>query len=249
MRRFFIDPDGVTGTKATITGDEAHHISDVLRLKPGTAIELFDGTGKSYQARIEGISKGRVEAVITAKDKENIAVSHLAIGVALLTGKKMDLIVQKATELGVETIAPYVSRHCSVKEGNPNKEERWQRIALEACKQCNRPTTPECRPVTDLTTLLATAEANTIKIIFWEEEQSRTLTDLFPTTAGTGPPATVLALFGPEGGFSKEEISQAVAAGFTPVSLGKRILRAETAVIGASAILQFLLGNLQTMQP
>lgn len=242
MRRFFIHPDDLSGTRATITGDEAHHISDVLRLKSGTVIELFDGTGKTYQATIDRFAKGRVEAVITATALESDAASHLAIGVALVTGKKMDLVVQKATELGVETIIPYVSRHCSVKKGNPNKEERWQRIALEACKQCNRPTAPQCLPVTDFTALLDQAGSYSQKIIFWEQEQARTMGDLF--TAGDAPPDSVLALFGPEGGFSNEEVSKAVAAGFTTVSLGKRILRAETAVISGSAILQFLLGNL-----
>ena len=246
MRRFFINPEEISGTGATITGDEAHHISDVLRLKPGTPIELFDGTGKVYRARIEGFGKGHVDVAITGTGDASGAACHLAIGVALLTGKKMDLVVQKATELGVDTITPYVSRHCSVKEGNPNKEERWQRIALEACKQCNRPTAPSCDPVTDFADLLVEAAPYSTKIIFWEQEQSRTLNDLFPTDSE--PPTTVLALFGPEGGFSNEEISQAVAAGFTPVSLGKRILRAETAVISGSAILQFLTGNLRAAQ-
>ena len=245
MRRFFIDPIGVNDTQATITGDEAHHISDVLRLKPGTTIELFDGTGKVYQARIEHVAKGRVETIILAGSEDIADSSQLSLGVALLTGKKMDLVVQKATELGVAAVHPYVSRHCSVKERNPNKEQRWQRIALEACKQCNRPTVMECKPVSDLHSLLAEGKPAVTKIIFWEQEQTRTLADLFP--AGTAPPASIMALFGPEGGFSQEEITQAINAGFTPVSLGSRILRAETAVISGSAILQFILGNLSSV--
>ncbi|MDH3360455.1 MAG: RsmE family RNA methyltransferase, partial [Desulfobulbaceae bacterium] len=147
--------------------------------------------------------------------------------------------------LGVATIHPYVSQHCSVKERNPNKEQRWQRIALEACKQCKRPTVPECREVSNFDSLLNESADATIKIIFWEQEKSRTLVDLFP--AETPPPASVMALFGPEGGFSQEEINQAIKAGFTPISLGNRILRAETAVISGSAILQFLLGNLSNI--
>ena len=241
MRRFFIDPNDVTETKATITGDEAHHISDVLRLKPGTVIELFDGNGKIYQAQIEQISKGRIENSIISKNNHSVASHHLAIGVALLTGKKMDLIVQKATELGITSIHPYISRHCSVKDRNPNKEERWQRIALEACKQCNRPTVPECKPTTDFSTLLGDKN-NSTKLIFWEKELSHTIADTFP--ANTTLPTSTIAMFGPEGGYSEEEIAQAVAAGFTPVSMGSRILRAETAVISGIAILQYLLGNL-----
>ena len=242
MRRFFIDPDKITATNATITGDEAHHISDVLRLKPGITIELFDGTGKVYQARIEHIAKKQVETVILADREETADNGCLSLGVAMLTGKKMDLVVQKATELGVAAIHPYVSQHSSVKERNPNKEQRWQRIALEACKQCNRPTVPECKQVSDFSALLEEGKDAAVKIIFWEQEQSSTLGELFP--AESHPPTTVMALFGPEGGFSREEINQAIDQGFTPVSLGNRILRAETAVISGSAILQFLLGNL-----
>lgn len=243
MRRFFIDPATVGDAKATITGDEAHHICDVLRLKPGTDVELFDGNGNIHQARIQQTGKGRVEVAILATRTATGSATRLAIGVALLTGKKMDLVMQKATELGVDTIYPFVSRHCSIKEKNANKEDRWQRIIMEACKQCNRPTVPKCAPVCDLADLLATGATYAERIIFWEQERSRTLHDLLPAAT---PRPSALALFGPEGGFSSEEISHAVAAGFTPVSLGSRILRAETAVIGGSAILQFLLGNLNT---
>ena len=244
MRRFFINPDIVTDTHISITGEEAHHISDVLRLKPGTVIELFDGTGRIYQARIEHIDKGTIHTVILTNREKIESGGILSIGVALLTGKKMDLVIQKATELGVESIHPYISRHCSVKERNLNKEDRWQRIALEACKQCNRPTVPECRPACDFNSMLDAGKTADARIIFWEQEHTRTLADLFPT--GAEPPATVMALFGPEGGFGHEEITRAVDSGFTPVSLGSRILRAETAVISGSAILQFLLGNLSS---
>ncbi len=244
MRRFFIDPATVSDATATITGDEAHHICDVLRLKPGTAVELFDGNGNIHQARIQQIGKGRVDVAILATHKDSGSASRLAIGVALLTGKKMDLVIQKATELGVDAVYPYVSRHCSIKEKNANKEERWQRIIMEACKQCNRPTAPECAPVCDFSDLLATGATYSDRIIFWEQERTRTLQDLFPAAAP--PRGATLALFGPEGGFSNDEISRAVAAGFAPTSLGSRILRAETAVIGGSSILQFLLGNLHS---
>jgi len=241
MRRFFVDPAAVSGSRAEITGTEAHHLSEVLRLGPGAEVELFDGCGAVYRARVDRVERGLVAATILATETRADARPHLTLGVALLTGKKMDLVVQKATELGVDAILPYVSRHCSVKERNANKEERWQRIVVEACKQCNRPVPPTCPATTDLPALLTETEA-AAKIIFWEREQTRTLHDLLPV--GVAPPPSVIALFGPEGGFTEPEIEQARAAGFTPVSLGERILRAETAVISGAAILQYLLGNL-----
>ncbi len=241
MRRFFVDPAAVAGDAAALTGSEAHHLSEVLRLTPGTEVELFDGQGTIYRARVERLSRGRVELHVLAVTPPAGARPHLTLGVALLTGKKMDLVIQKATELGVDAILPYVSRHCSVKERNANKEERWQRIAVEACKQCNRPVPPHCPGVTDFATLIASARADR-RIVFWEQEKRHTLADLLPAAAP--PPASLIALFGPEGGFAGGEIDEAVAAGFTPVSLGRRILRAETAVISGGAILQYLLGNL-----
>ncbi|MDH5298035.1 MAG: 16S rRNA (uracil(1498)-N(3))-methyltransferase [Desulfobulbaceae bacterium] len=242
MRRFFVDPAAVTATTARLTGTEAHHLAEVLRLGPGTVVDLFDGCGTVYRARVERVIRGEVETTILASARQSDGRPSLSMGVALLTGKKMDLVIQKATELGVDAIHPYIARHCTVKERNENKEERWQRIILEACKQCNRPAPPECTPAADFTSILEAPPPSAIKIIFWEREHARTLADLLPT--GTMVPAAVFALCGPEGGFSVEEIDQAVSAGFTPVTLGDRILRAETAVIAGAAILQYLLGNL-----
>lgn len=243
MHRFFIDQSAITGATATITGQEAHHLSMVLRLSAGDKICLFDGTGTIYTAKITKISKNHIETSITATEKPPPA-NRLAVhlGQALLKGKKMDLLVQKAAELGIDTVRPYTSENCTVKNLSENKESRWNRIVLEACKQCGRPTPPICYPVTDFDSLLATGSDFDLKLIFWEKEDSRSLKNIF-----TDPPVnirSVLFLVGPEGGFSKSEISKAISAGYRPVSFGKRTLRAETASIAAMAILQYLLGNL-----
>ncbi|MCF6289619.1 MAG: 16S rRNA (uracil(1498)-N(3))-methyltransferase [Desulfobacterales bacterium] len=248
MRHFFIDPADISGAKAVITGQEARHLTTVLRLGPGQRIHLFDGTGAVYVAEISHTGRGAVEATILKTEQEKQGHGpRLHLGQALVKAGKMDLIVEKATELGVAAIHPFVSRYCAIRPGAEQQQrrlERWRRITRAACKQCNRPLPPDCPAPVPLDQLLATAREYDLKIIFWEEEKSRSLTGLFPGAAKTGP-LSLLALVGPEGGFSEQEVLQAIAAGFIPVGLGRRLLRAETASLAVVAILQYLLGNLE----
>jgi 16S rRNA (uracil1498-N3)-methyltransferase len=241
MRRFFIEPSDITKDCATISDQEARHISMVLRLRPGNVIELFDGSGMVYQAEITKIGKMAVETKILARHHYREQPPFLSVAQALVKGKKMDLIIQKATELGITAIMPVLTQHCAVPCPPPDQINRWQRIALEACKQCDRPTPLHCPPCTSLPELLARSDAYPTKIICWENEATVSLHDL-----DLGSAANVLLLIGPEGGFSQTEAESAMAYGFTPVSLGPRILRAETAAIATMAIIQFVLGNLAT---
>ncbi len=239
MRRFFIDPSHITKDSATITDQEARHIGMVLRLRPGNTIELFDGSGRVYQAEITKIGKSTVETKILAHHHHREQPPFLSVAQSLVKGKKMDLIIQKATELGIQAILPVLSQNCAITCPAPDQIHRWQRIALEACKQCERPTPMHCSPCIDLPQLLARADEYATKIICWENETTATLHDL-----DLGGAENVLLLIGPEGGFSASEAEKAIAAGFIPVNLGPRILRAETAAIATMAIVQFLLGNL-----
>jgi len=240
MRRFFVDPQNIHGANATIDGAEAHHLRAVLRLRPGDLVTLFDGTGKIYQAEIRTISAEQVQTVIIATDDDKTEAPAVHLGQALLKGKKMDLVVQKATELGITSIHPFISEHCTVSAVNENKAERWNRVAYEACKQCGRAVPLVCHPATNLDALLAAGKDYDVKLIFWEQETSQGLKDVLTMQ----PVGSLLFLIGPEGGFSKEEVDKTVACGFQPVTLGKRTLRAETASLAAMAVLQFLLGNL-----
>ena len=247
MRRFFIDPENISGSTAVLTGTEARHISAVLRLALETTITLFDGSGSYYEARIMKISPARVETKIisitpyidAAEDKR--PALHLAVG--LLKGKKLDFIIQKITELGIESLHPFHSQYCAAPYASAGKLSRWQKIAREACKQCNRPKPPDLYEVTDYKNLLFRSEKDNhdLKIIFWEDEEQNTLRE---TIALSSEAQSVLVLIGPEGGFSSGEVAAAIAAGFKPATLGSRILRAETAAIAAVAILQHELGNL-----
>jgi len=247
MRRFFIDPENISGSTAVLTGTEARHISAVLRLALETTITLFDGSGSYYEARIMKISPAKVETKIIsitpyideAEDKR--PALHLAVG--LLKGKKLDFIIQKITELGIESLHPFHSQYCAAPNTAGGKLSRWQKIAREACKQCNRPKPPDLYEVTDYKNLLFRSEKDNhdLKIIFWEDEEQNTLRE---TIALSSEAQSVLVLIGPEGGFSSGEVAAAIAAGFKPVTLGSRILRAETAAIAAVVILQHELGNL-----
>lgn len=241
MHHFVIAPDAVREGTALITGSEARHLRAVLRLAVGDRVRLFDGTGRIHEAVITRLGKGEVEARIVASETVARLPVQIHLGQALLKGKKMDLLVQKANELGIEVLVPFVSARCDVRNRNREREERWHRIVLESCKQCGRPVPMACRPETDFAGVLAADGDFDLKLIFWEEERQRSLGSLFERPA---PVRAVLALVGPEGGFSSEEIKRATAAGFIPVSLGRRILRAETASLAAMAILQHRLGNL-----
>lgn len=241
MRRFFIDPADITGETAVLKGAEAHHLSRVLRLCPGDPLTLFDGTGKRYTGRLERISSSQAMVAILAQHLDPPPLVRLHLGQALLKGQKMDIVLQKATELGLDGIWPFVSEHGLKKTQDDTKSERWQRIILEACKQCDRASPPEIHPVRELGQLLTTPPDCTLKLMFWEQE---TRQDLASLLAGQQKKIeSAIFLIGPEGGFAPHEAAAAKENGFTSVSLGPRLLRAETASLAAAAILQFALGN------
>jgi 16S rRNA (uracil1498-N3)-methyltransferase len=243
MHHFFIDPDLIQGEIALVTGPEAHHLRKVLRLEEGDQIRLFDGRGLILEAVIAKITRDRVEAMITTRRSATSAPTRVQISQALLKGNKMDLLIQKANELGIDVLEPFISARCENKSLNQERGLRWQRMILESCKQCGRPVPMACWSEINFSAMLKKGEDN-LKIIFWEQEQEVTLSRLF--TDQRQKITSVRAIIGPEGGFTAEEIDQAVAAGFLPVSLGRRTLRAETASLAAMAILQHRLGNLET---
>lgn len=247
LRRFFINPTDITGETVQMTGSEAHHLRTVLRLAPGDPVTFFDGTGARYQARIEQIFKDRVSATITEHTRDLPPRVRLHLGQALLKGQKMELILQKATELGVDAIWPFYSEHGIHKTPKETQMERWQRIVLEACKQCDRAKPPEIHAPQEINDLIASSPPCDARLIFWEHEGRQTLNEAL--AAQEKNRRSVFFLLGPEGGFSESEVSSAQGKGFIPVSLGPRILRAETATLAATAILQFTLGNLNPADP
>ncbi len=247
MRRFFFSGSLNTIDTVFLPEQESHHIKTVLRLKRGEQIILFDGKGKAARAHI--VSTGhRVGVTITElyqEEYKDTRFQQLQVFQGMLQSKKMDLVIQKCTELGVSGVFPVVterSQRSGSTEHWQKKQKRWERIVKSSCKQCGRNRLMGVNPVTDLNSVLAEPSDDTIeelKLVFWEEEQSSFLGDLSPLAEVD----RVSILLGPEGGFSRPEIEAAELNGFQVLSLGRRILRAETATIATVAVVQYLLGN------
>jgi 16S rRNA (uracil1498-N3)-methyltransferase len=237
-RRFFAPPSAFNFTKRTITltADEARHLREVLRLKPGDEVSVFDGVGKEFRARVAQARREFAELNLAEEIQPARPESPLQItlAVALLKGEKFDLVVQKATELGVYKLAPLMTRFADIKLRDENdaskRVARWQRIALEAAKQCGRAVVPEVSLPVALTAVLDAS------CVLFSEKDGQELTRIDTDK--------VTAIVGSEGGWSDEELDQARAAGAQIVTLGGRILRAETAAITAAALLQHRFGDL-----
>ncbi|MGQ9897431.1 MAG: 16S rRNA (uracil(1498)-N(3))-methyltransferase [Acidobacteriota bacterium] len=239
--RFYAPSENFTATSVQLPDDEAHHAVHVLRIKAGDRVTVFDGQGQVFQATVFEASKGGVRLALNAP---LLVLSEspldLTLGVALLKTDKFEWVIQKAVELGVTRIVPLTTRHVEpgLIRGASEKLERWSRISREATKQCGRgyltPILPP-RPVAEV--LLSEG----VKFFFTERRGSSwsTVVDRFPNH-----PTTVVALVGPEGGWSETEQQLAERHGAYALTLGPRILRAETAAILAVGLLQATFGDL-----
>ena len=245
-RRFKIDKEWIRGATATIRDvDEIRHMGRVLRLKAGDEVILFDGGGKEYHARLTRVSPREISLALLREPSPGIAESPLKIilGLGLLKSSKFDWLVQKTTELGVAEVAPFFSLHVVPRweeTQTRSRQSRWEKIVSEAAKQSGRAHVPKIHSPRSFEEILAMESEDATKILLWEKESAGSLKDVFAS-----PVSSIFALIGPEGGFSDEEALRAQEAGFQPIRLGPRILRAETAGIVVVSLLQFLLGDLQ----
>ena len=246
MRRFFFEPSARDGDKILLPETESRHIVKSLRLHVGSQIQLFDGTGMRYLAEITNVGRQVTARILEADEDQQAGKVLLHVGQAMLKSAKMDFIVEKCTELGVAGFHPFVSSRCQGKlddeQRGAKRGQRWQRIVESACKQCSRPRPMEVEDTLSLADLCAAAgdEPHTLRLLFWEEEKETSLHDLPPLTDYK----QIHLLLGPEGGFSKEEVELAGRAGYQSVTLGPRILRAETATVAATAIVRYLAGDM-----
>jgi len=242
MRRFFIQPEQAKEQRLTLSVEESKHITRVLRLTAGSNLELIDGSDSVYQAVITA-TEPLVEVNITATRKLKPQQVEVRLAQGILKGQKMDLVIQKSNELGADLFIPYHSSRCQGKlDKTEKKRERWQRIALESCKQCMRPQPMQViSPVNFHDLILQSSnEPGRIKLLFWEEELEQSLQMLPDLKEFKG----VDIILGPEGGLSSEEIQLARQHNWQTITLGRRILRAETAAIAALTLIQYLTGNL-----
>jgi len=245
MRRFLVNPTQISEKEVSILGSEAKHLSKVLRIKEGEKVLVLDGLGSSYLIQLEEVAeegvRGRILEEISLASEPPLEVTLVQ---SILKGEKMDWVVQKATELGITRFVPLVSDRTIVKL-NPAKaldrQKRWEKIAQEAVKQCGRALVPEIAPVKTLEEVIKEFAEGELVILPWEGEQAQGLKEVLEESS---QPQKVSFFIGPEGGFSQEEVEKAQRAGAKVVSLGPRILRAETAALAVSSIILYTLGDL-----
>jgi 16S rRNA (uracil1498-N3)-methyltransferase len=247
LRRFFVSKrrihKEVDLLLADLDQDVSHHIRTVLRIGTGAKIILFDGTGREYLSEIVASTPNRVKVKILEQSfPDTESALKITLGQAILKEQAFDHVLTAATELGVFKIVPMLSKRVVVKISAGEIEKkmyRWRKILEEASAQSGRVVQPEISYPTGLDAMLKENHEG-LKIILWEKAKGGELKSLPQSQA----PENVTVLIGPEGGFEDEEAQTAIGAGFLPVGLGPRILRAETAPIAGISILQHLFGDL-----
>jgi 16S rRNA (uracil1498-N3)-methyltransferase len=228
-----------------LTASEAHHALHVLRLKVGDTLTVFDGRGHEAQCAIADISRDTVHLKVLTQSTTPALPRRIILAQAI-PKKSMDLIVQKATELGAAVIVPLISDRTVVKVDEDSKRvDRWRDIALDACKQCGNNWLPEIQPPQPARDFLASLPTCDLKLIASLQPNAKPLKTILSGTPALGHSGTssVLILIGPEGDFTPAELDMAKSAGCLPLSLGPLVLRADTAAIYALSILHHELQN------
>lgn len=233
MPRFFVTARDIeaseNGTVITISGDDANHISRVLRMKVGEHVTACDECGREYETVVRQTGQTVLLDVISSAQSQNEPPYRAVVYQALVKGDRFDTVLQKSTELGACEIVPVICSRCTVKltpSEYRKKVERWQRIALEAAKQCGRAVIPRVRdPITFDEAVREAAESD-LPIFCYEGESTIPLPEI---CGGAERPQTISILIGPEGGYADEEVKKVCESGLKMTGLGRRILRTETA--------------------
>ena len=240
MPRFFTET--IDETKGIITGDDAKHIAKVLRMKAGEKLVACDCQGRDYDCVISEVCDKQVELTVEkVYPSETEPSVKVTLYQAMPKSDKMELIIQKAVELGVSAIVPVQTKRCVSRpdaKSMAKKLERYNRIALEAAKQCGRGRIPQVLPMLDYSEALTAMKADERAFLFYENSTSSFRKELEQAVS------SVSIMVGAEGGFEEEEVSKALEQGIASLSLGKRILRCETAPLAALSIIMYETGNM-----
>ena len=245
MHRFFVPSEGFSEKTVTIKGSDVNHIRTVLRMKPGDKVEVIDPQGFQYEVVLAVVKKDCVQGEILSRiELQTESPVNIRMGQALIKGNAFDLLVRKATELGAHSVAGVRTQRCVgrlAKESESRRTERWQRIAEEASKQCGRSKVPKVHlTVLSLEEFCQGSSDCDLKLVFWEGEQKTRLQDI------TAPDsvASIAFLAGPEGGWAAEEIDFLIQQGFQTVTLGPRLLKADSVSLVILSLLQHRWGDL-----
>ena len=240
MRRFYAPPERFQDDTVYLDQEEIRHLARVLRLGVGDRVEVCDGRGRQVEARVISLeARGAQLQVLRELADWGESPLRLVLGIGLAKGEALDGVMRQATEMGVQRIIPFYSERSErpAPERARRRQDRWQRLAREILKSCQRAMLPEIGPVQEFAAVLSGSEE--MKLIFWEEERRGGLKSCLSLK-----PASVRLLIGPEGGFSAAEAAQAREAGFRVASLGPRRLKVETAALAALALVQGAWGDL-----
>ena len=243
MHRLFTEKENISSNFIVLQGSDVSHIRKVLRLKVGDQIEVLDGKGSLYLVSLTDININSVKGAILSSEQINTE-SRLMIhlGQSLIKGNGFDIILRKAVELGVHSISPLITERTVVKSDSNKKFPRWEKIIEESSKQCGRSSIPKIsNKITCLEMFLQETKNSDLKLIFWEMEKNKGLSDINPKTI----PRSTSVLIGPEGGFTVKEVETARSYGFLSIGLGPRIFRAETAPSVVLTLLQSKWGDIK----
>ncbi len=243
MRRFF--KQDISGDTILVTGQEAKHISRVLRMQEGDMLILFDGSGMEYLCRISGMEEEGVTVCVEEKKQSDRELPvNITLCQAVIKSDHLDYVVQKCTEAGVFAFLPFLSERCVKRPDEKSAHKLWEkekRVALEAAKQCGRARVPEVSRILSFEELKAEVlQAKGLKLLAYENEKNTTIKEVLKQN----PAQDILLIIGPEGGFSEREVRGLCEAGAVACTLGKLILRAETAGLVAAAMISYeAMGN------
>lgn len=246
IHRVCVPPETLRQPTITLPPSVAYYIRHVLRLRVGDEITAFDGTGQEYLVRLTSVAATHVQGErLALLTPTMLTPKPLILGQALPKGPKMDLIVEKCSELGLTTLVPLHTERTVVREASERlatKMMRWQRIAASAAGQCGRRTLLDVQPPMALRDFCVRYESAPVKLVCWEAEQQQGIRQILERLTGQSP---IVLVIGPEGGLTVREIDIARTEGFTTASLGPHLLRTETAAIVLTAIVRYSLGDLE----
>ncbi len=244
LPRFLASIDAGSRT-GRLADDEARHLSQVLRLGAGDEIAVFDGAGREFRARVERVAKRGADVTVL----EEIAAApepaiRLTLAQAVLKGEKMDDVVRDATMMGVAAIEPLITEHVAAHTKEGRAPERWRRIAISSAKQCRRAVVPSIGSGTRFSDWVV-RDPSALKFLLTEPSAEKPGQSRLSKQAEPGQsPCSATLLVGPEGGWSGAEVDAAIGAGYEPLTLGRRTLRADAVATIAIGVLQYIWGDL-----
>ena len=241
MPHFFISSEDIKGNFVTISGPLLRHLKGSLRMREGEKVYLVDERQAGYHVVLTEVGRKEIRGEVIGREQGTLPTLDITLAQAIIKGKRMDLVVQKATELGVMEVMPVISERSVVRpteSGDAANLRRWKAIAEEASQQSRRWNIPALHPPVPLLAYLDSAQSFDLAIILWEREGKNTMKDILKKGG-----RRVCLLVGPEGGFTEIEVKRAREKGFNPVTMGDGTLRSETAAIAAISIMQYELGD------